>query len=179
MNVHSFHSAVLPTNRLTAEQRNAILSVCDAAYGEPMTQYLADIGPGTHLLGYEHDHLVAHAMIVERVLYPEGASPLQTAYVELVATHLAAQRRGHATELLRLVPLLADQFDIAALSPSDAAFYARLGWQLWRGPLAMRHAECIEATPDEEIMILRLPKTPPALDLDVQLAVDWRPGEVW
>jgi len=34
------------------------------------------------------------------------------------------------------------------------------------------------ATPDEEVMVLRLPGSP-LLDLDASLAVDWRPGEVW
>ena len=69
-------------------------------------------------------------------------------------------------------------YDIAALSPSDPAFYARLGWELWRGPLAVATDAGITPTPDEEVMILRLPKTPP-LDLHGTLVAPWRPGDVW
>jgi len=69
-------------------------------------------------------------------------------------------------------------YDIGALSPSDPAFYARLGWELWRGPLAVATDAGITPTPDEEVMILRLPKTPP-LDLHGTLVAPWRPGDVW
>jgi aminoglycoside 2'-N-acetyltransferase I len=82
--------------------------------------------------------------------------------------------------LLRaLVPLLAD-YDVGALSPSDPAFYERLGWELWRGPLSVRTATGLEASDSEEqAMILRLPRTPEALDLTAPLSVEWRPGDAW
>jgi hypothetical protein len=56
--------------------------------------------------------------------------------------------------------------------------YARLGWEFWRGPLFIRRAGRLIPTPDEEVMILRLPKTPP-LDLEAPLSVEWREGELW
>ncbi|GAF68279.1 unnamed protein product, partial [marine sediment metagenome] len=34
-------------------------------------------------------------------------------------------------------------------------------------------------TPGEEVMIHRLPHTPPSLDLHAPLSTDWRPGDVW
>jgi aminoglycoside 2'-N-acetyltransferase I len=69
-------------------------------------------------------------------------------------------------------------FDLGGLSPSDPGFYARMGWESWRGPLAIRSAEGLLATPGEDVMILRLPRTPP-LDLDSSLSAEWRSGELW
>jgi hypothetical protein len=34
------------------------------------------------------------------------------------------------------------------------------------------------STPEEQIMILQLPQTPP-LDLTLPLSAEWREGEVW
>ena len=65
-----------------------------------------------------------------------------------------------------------------ASSPSFAVTYARLGWEFWRGPLFIRRADRLIPTPDEDVMILRLPKTPP-LDLEAPLSAEWREGELW
>jgi len=70
-------------------------------------------------------------------------------------------------------------FELAALSPSDPAFYERLGWELWQGPLFIRTDDGLLLSPGEEqVMILRLPRTPP-LDLDAPLSAEWRQGELW
>lgn len=132
-----------------------------------------------HLLGRVDGRLVSHLMLVERALQPEGHPPLRTAYVELVATHPAAQRRGHASTLLRALPPLMTDFELGGLSPSEAGFYARLGWEPWTGPLSVRTSDGLEPTPDEELMVLRLPRTPPTLDLARGISVEWRRGEVW
>jgi aminoglycoside 2'-N-acetyltransferase I len=157
-----------------------ILALCEAAYEEPLAQEFMNVGPGLHLLAFDGDALVAHTMLVDRTLLAGDGTMLRTGYVELVATHPAHQRKGHATALLRaLVPLLAD-YDVGALSPSDPAFYERLGWELWRGPLSVRTATGLEASDSEEqAMILRLPRTPEALDLTAPLSVEWRPGDAW
>ena len=44
---------------------------------------------------------------------------------------------------------------------------------------AIRTAGGLEATPDETVMILRLPGTPTDLDLDAALSAEWRRGEPW
>jgi aminoglycoside 2'-N-acetyltransferase I len=68
---------------------------------------------------------------------------------------------------------------LGGLSPSDAKFYARLGWESWRGPTAIRTpAGGLLDTTGEDVMILRLPGTP-ALHLDARLTAEWRPGELW
>ena len=108
---------------------------------------------------------------------------MRTAYVEAVATAPGHQRRGIATTVLqRLVDVVAADptWQLAALSPSDAAFYERLGWELWRGPLAIRRDGHLEPSPDDEqVMIRRLPRTPATLDLTALLTAEWREGELW
>jgi GNAT superfamily N-acetyltransferase len=167
------------TTALDARQRRAVLDLCRAAYDEDLAHYLADIGPGVHALGCVQGTLVAHAMIVRRELHTAG-HVLQAAYVELVATLPRAQRRGHGSAVLQALAGQMDAFDIGALSPSDAQFYARLGWELWRGPLLVRtDGGVVPSPPDEQVMVRRLPRTPADLDVHAPLSVEWRPGEVW
>ncbi|HUR93885.1 MAG TPA: GNAT family N-acetyltransferase [Gemmatimonadales bacterium] len=164
---------------LTARVREAIRALCEEAYQEELASYFTDVGPGLHLLGRVDGALVTHAMLVPRVLETAATGQMRTAYVELVATRPSHQRRGYASHLLEaLIPFMRD-FTIGALSPSDAAFYDRLGWERWRGPLSVRTPSGDVPTPDEEVMILRLPRTPSALDVDAALSIEWRPGEVW
>jgi aminoglycoside 2'-N-acetyltransferase I len=165
---------------LDAAEHAELLAVCNAAYGEPMVGYLADIGPGLHALGRVAGRLVTHAMIVSRTLATPSHPVLHTAYVELVAPLPSAQGRGYASALLQALEASMARWTIGALSPSDAIFYARLGWEMWRGPLAVRAPGGLEpSAPDEEVMIRRLPLTPADLDLDEPLTVEWRKGEVW
>jgi aminoglycoside 2'-N-acetyltransferase I len=103
---------------------------------------------------------------------------LRTAYVEAVATEPAFQRRGFATAVMQRVAHAIGDFDLGGLSPSEVGFYERLGWELWRGPLSIRSAAGLIPTPNERVMILRLPRTPP-LDLHSPLSAEWREGELW
>lgn len=169
----------VPAAALSDPVLDEVRAVCRDAYGEDMTPYFADIGPGVHLLGRRDRTLVAHAMWVDRALYPASRAPLDAAYVELVATRVAHQRQGYATRLMRRLAEEIRRYAIGALSPAVTPFYERLGWEMWRGPLFVRTPAGTEATPDERIMVLRLPRTPADLDLGAPLAVDWRPGEVW
>jgi hypothetical protein len=153
-------------------------ALCDAAYQENLGPYFHAIGPGEHLLRWLDGELASHLMWVTRWLQPGDGPPLKTAYVELVATAPWLQRQGHATALLRHFPSQVLEFDLAALSPATERLYARLGWQFWRGPLMARSTEGVVPTPEEQVMILTLPRTP-HLNLDAPLSVEWRPGEVW
>jgi aminoglycoside 2'-N-acetyltransferase I len=172
---------IVPSQSATPAMREEIRALCSLAYDEEFAPYLADIGPGVHLLGRLGPLLVAHVMWVPRWLQPGAGPRLRTAYVEAVATHPSHQRRGFATELLARVAREIQDHDLGALSPSDAGFYARLGWQSWQGPLFIRTRDDQgeTPTPDEEVMILRLPRTPPDLDLTAPLSAEWRPGELW
>lgn len=152
--------------------------LCDAAYETDTRRFFEQLGAGEHLLGYQDEALVSHLMWVTRWLQPEGGKSLRTAYVEMVATDPSFQRRGHASELLREFPNHVGEYDLAALCPATEGLYARQGWQFWRGPLSTRRHGILELTPDERVMLLPLPRTPP-MDWDSGLSVEWRPGEVW
>jgi aminoglycoside 2'-N-acetyltransferase I len=169
---HVTSSAMAPA--LSAEVR----ALCDAAYRTPTAPYFEALGDGDHLFGRRNGVLVSHLMWVTRWLKISNGPPLRTAYVEMVATAPSAERQGFASELLRnLVPLVQD-FDIAALCPATESLYLRLGWRFWRGPLATRKDGVLIPTPEERCMVLPLARTP-LLDLDEPLSVEWRAGEVW
>jgi len=167
---------VITSDKLTSGDAAAIIDLCRRAYDEDLERYFRDLGGGTHVMGYLEDRLVSHAMWVTRWLQPEGGPFLRTAYVELVATDPAVQRHGHASAVLRRVAQAIGDFDLGALSPATSEIYARLGWELWHGPLSIRGPEGLIPTPDEQIMILRLPRTPP-LDPNAPLSAEWRAGE--
>ena len=63
----------------------ALTELCVAAFDEPWDDYWSNIGPGVHVLA-EHPErgIVAHAAIVDRLLYP-GDLTLRAGYVEAVA----------------------------------------------------------------------------------------------
>lgn len=64
-------------------------------------------------------------------------------------------------------------------SPFSVAFYMRLGWELWHGPLYVRTETRRERSlRDGDVMVRRLPKSPP-FDVHAARSVEWRPGEVW
>jgi aminoglycoside 2'-N-acetyltransferase I len=174
---------VVAAGNLDDAARAEIIGLCESAYGEPFTRWFEELPGSMHVLARdERGVLISHAAWVTRWLQPAGHPLLPTAYVEAVATAPEHQRRGLATSVLRR---LSDRirpdptWDLAALSPSDPSFYARLGWELWRGPLAIRHDSGLEPTPDEQVMILRLPRTPVILDTTSLLTAEWRVGELW
>lgn len=163
---------------LSSQQRQEIIHLCTAAYNEEFTFLFAALPNSMHVLGYQAGLLVSHAAWVTRWLQPAGMHALRTAYVEAVATAPLHQGKGYATAVMRHLAGQLDDYDLAGLSPSDPAFYARCGWELWRGPLAIRTDNGLVETPGEQVMILRLPRTP-SLDLDAALSAEWRAGELW
>jgi len=175
---------IVTADALSRAARAEIINLCEAAYGEDFTRLFEELPGSVHVLARdERGVLVSHAEWVTRWLQPAGHPVLRTAYVEAVATVPERQGQGLATAVLRhLSDVLGSDptWDLGALSPSDPAFYARLGWELWQGPLAIRRAESVEPSPpDEQVMILRLPRTPATLDLTSLLTAEWRVGELW
>jgi aminoglycoside 2'-N-acetyltransferase I len=170
---------VLGSGALAHDTRERIVHLCNEAYEEDLAHYLDDMGPGLHLLGWLDEALVSHVAIVPRWMQPAGHEMMHTAYIELVATAPRFQRRGLASTLIRRAVVESAAYELAALSPSEEPFYARLGWEMWRGPLSVRTSTGLVPTPEEEVMIHRLPRTPPTLDLDLPVSIEWRRGEVW
>lgn len=176
----SLQLTLVESAALSPDRYCEVVALCNAAYGEDLTELMATFGPCTHVLGSIGPDLVSHAMWVKRWLQP-GASPaLQTAYVEAVATHPAHQRQGYATAVMQhLAHNIPESYAIAALSPATIGIYERLGWRFWRGPLSIRlPSGACEPTPGDTVMVLQLPGRA-ALSLDQPLSVEWREGELW
>ncbi|MBN1147265.1 MAG: GNAT family N-acetyltransferase [Anaerolineales bacterium] len=152
--------------------------LCNRAYEEDVRPLFATFVDATHVLGFLGKALASHAMWGDRWLQPGDGDPLRSAYVEMVATEPHLQRRGYATAVMRRLASAIRGYDLGALCPAEPGLYTRLGWVFWRGPLFIRSPDGLIPTPDESIMILRLPKTP-ALDLDQPLSAEWRAGELW
>ena len=170
---------VIASEATTVSTLRQICDLCTEAYAENFSVYIEFLGSGVHVVGRLEGEVVSHAMWVTRMLEPGGRPALRTAYVEAVATKPAYQHRGFASEILTRLAAEIRDFDLGALSPSDPSFYARLGWEPWRGPLFIRTDQGLLATPDESVMILRLPRTPADLDVTASLSAEWRTGELW
>jgi aminoglycoside 2'-N-acetyltransferase I len=156
----------------------AIISLCDEAYEEELSSLFATFINPTHVMAYLGDVLVSHAMWVTRWLQPGALPLLRTAYVEMVATAPAYQGQGFGTAVMQRLAGEIQDFDLGGLSTGSPGFYARLGWQSWRGPLFIRTDTGVLPVPDDSMMFLRLPKMP-ALDVTAPLSAEWRAGELW
>ncbi len=129
---------------------------------------------GVQVLLRDEAGLVGHAAVVPRTLW--SGRDLRVGYVEGVAVRPDAQQRGHGRALMAAVQ--AQPYDVLALSTTDAGlpFYLALGWQPWRGPLAVRTPQGVVRTPEDDGSVLVLGS---GLDLAAELVCDWRRGDVW
>src|SRR4051794_424799 len=126
--------------RRTAEmeqtKRDAVVGVCLAATPAAggFRELFSLLPPdGLHLLGYHAGRLVSHAVVTTRWLQPTGLPLLRTAYVDAVATLPDYQGRGFGSAVMRGLAAAVTDFDIACLETGRVGFYARLGWERWRG----------------------------------------------
>jgi aminoglycoside 2'-N-acetyltransferase I len=169
-----------PTETLDDRTRSEIVRVCVAAHAEPDFERLFQYIPsgGRHFMAYAGDALVSHAVVTKRWLWIAGNRRLLTAYVDAVATLPAFQGQGYGTAVMGLLATGIEDYDIACLETERPTFFERLGWELWRGPLAGVRASQVIPTPGQQgIMILRLGRTPD-LDLDGALTIEYD-GRIW
>ena len=173
---------VLKTEELDADTRNAIIDLCVIAHQEDDFKNLFSYVPagGLHFLAFQDDQLVSHAMVTTRWLQPEGQPLLKTAYIDAVATLPAQQGLGHGSAVMRQVAnTIDDEYLLACLETDRVRFYERLGWQIWRGPMAGRSEQGLIPTPEQEgILILRLSQTP-TLNLDSLLTIECQDERIW
>jgi len=164
---------------LSPGTRENITELCTRAYETDFRVLMETFHGATHILGFASERLVTHALWVPRWLQAGDGPLLHTAYVEAVATHPDFRRRGFAGTVMQRVVDEIQDFELGGLSPFSAEYYARLGWELWRGHLFIRTKHGLEPSPeDERVMILRLAKTP-ELDLTAPLSAEWREAELW
>ena len=169
---------VLHADQLTSQQLADIHALCDRAYQADLEPLFRTFSDTTHVLGWWNSAIVSHAMWVTRWLQPSSQPPLRTAYVEMVATEPEFQGRGFATAVMRRLASAIHDFQLGGLSPAEPMLYEKLGWVFWQGPLFIRTPGGLLSTPEDSVMILRLPGTPP-LVLTSALSAEWREGELW
>lgn len=176
---------VLHTDELGADLTGDLIALCEAAFGEPFAAAWEQVGPGLHVIAEMAGQPVAHAQIVDRRLYQghEADLAMDVGYVESVATRPDAQRRGHATAVMRRVgEIIAEEYAMGGLATGNNAFYERLGWETWRGPVGVRMPDgerVHDPGEDGHVMVLRTPRSPADLSLDAPVFVDWRAGNPW
>jgi len=170
------------TEDLDAGQRRRISDVCNHANDTEEFDDLFRIyipSGGRHIVGTIDGVVVSHAVVTTRWVQPAGCEPLRTAFVDAVATDPAAQHRGAATTVIARLNQVIDDYEIGCLQTDIPGFYARIGWERWRGPLAGRRDAELVPTPDQHgVMVLPLPSGPP-LDLDQLLSIEAQPNRFW
>jgi aminoglycoside 2'-N-acetyltransferase I len=171
----------LRTRELDEATRSAVVRLCVDAHQEEDFQNLFSYLPpeGLHVLGYLDEQLVGHAVVTTRWLQLRDLPLLRTAYVDAVAASPAHQRLGVGSAVMSHLASVVVDYDVACLETDRVAFYERLGWEEWRGPLAGRSDEGLIPTPDQTgVMILRLPRTP-ELDPDALLTIEASAARIW
>ena len=163
------------------QTRARVVRLCVDAHREPDFANLFMYLPpeGIHVLAYLDGRLAGHAVATTRWLQIGDGPLLRTAYVDAVATAPSHERRGVGTAVMRHLAVAVEDYDVACLETDRVAFYERLGWEEWRGPLGGRSDDGFVPTPGARgIMILRLPRTP---DLDVRelLTIEAHPARIW
>ena len=170
------------TEDLSPAVRARIIDVCNAANNTTAFHELFDFIPsgGRHALCHMDGDLVSHAVVQTRWLQPDGMPVLRTAFVDAVATLPRAQHRGASSACMRALAGALDGYEVACLQTDIPGFYERLGWEVWRGPLAGRNEDgTLIPTPDQRgVMVFRLAATP-VLDLDDRLSIEVQPARIW
>jgi GNAT superfamily N-acetyltransferase len=162
--------------------RQAVIDVCVAAHESDefrhmFTKYFAS--GARHFLAYDGDTLVSHAVVSTRGVQPEGLPILRTAFVDAVSTLPSRQNQGYGSAVMQSLAVNIGDYEIGCLQTDRMSFYAHLGWEEWRGPLAGRSDDGLIATPDQRgVMVFRLLNTPP-FDLDAALTIERQPERIW
>lgn len=157
---------VTPTTLLDMAERAAIVTLCTAAFEQDFASLFDLVPPTTiHIRAFRNDQLVGHACWAPRPLQVNAGPTLTAAYVDAVATDHTLQGQGIGSAVLTRLAEETSTAQLRALSTARISFYTRLGWQRWRGRVAVRTAAGLLDTPDDAVLILPTVHTP-ALDLD-------------
>ena len=135
---------------------------------------------GRHFVACQDDLPVSHASVVARILEVNGR-PLQTGYVEAVATEPDFQGNGFgALVVAEATRWISGSYEFGALGTDAYAFYQRFGWERWKGTTLVRDGDTVWRTQeaDDAMMVLRCPPSN-AIDLEGTLLCEARPGDDW
>jgi aminoglycoside 2'-N-acetyltransferase I len=177
MEVRTAHTAALSPSELAAVHR-----LLDGAFEGQLDAHDHEhaLG-GVHAMAWEGGELVAHGAVVMRRLL-HGGRALRTGYVEGVVVRADRRRRGLGSAVMAaLEAVIRGAYELGALGATSAgaALYAPRGWQRWPGTLSVVAPDGgRRRTPDEEGHVYVLAVTA-RLDVDGDLACDWRDGDVW
>jgi len=169
------------TEDIGPDLRASVIRVCIAAHDNQDFENLFSYIPsgGRHFLAYSDDEVVAHAVVTTRWVQPDGQPELRTAYVDAVSTLPSCQGRGFGSAVMRRLGEQIDDYAIGCLQTERTTFYQRVGWELWRGPLAGRGEHDLIPTPDQKgVMVFRLPHTPP-VDVDGSMTIECQASRIW
>jgi aminoglycoside 2'-N-acetyltransferase I len=171
----------LHTAALHPDELAAIRGLLDDAFDGKFedTDWSHALG-GMHVMALDDEELVAHGSVVQRSMLV-GDAPLRCGYVEAIAVRGHRRSEGIGGNITQwLTEFVKQAYDFGALSASSAgqSVYARCGWELWRGDLAVLSPEGLVSVEDHRGSVMVLECSQP-LDLDARIACDWRSGEAW
>ncbi|MEI9906861.1 MAG: GNAT family N-acetyltransferase [Actinomycetota bacterium] len=151
------------------------------AFGEDFSieDWLHGLG-GTHVCVRQNGVLVSHAAVIKRQIFIEDQT-FRTGYVENMATLIDHQSGGFGrAAILEANKIIAENFELGALSSSSNTFYEKFGWENWEGPsYVVTNGNWIRSeSEDDSIMILRTSKSQ-GLDLRSRIACEERLGDSW
>ncbi len=170
--------SVVPMEHFDPGLRAAIIALCTRAFAQDFGNLFGFVPDSRHLLAYHDGVLIGHACWETRQLQPEGRLPLRTGYVNAVAVKPALHGHCVGSVIIARVNAALQRYDLGGLSTPRVSYYTRLGWERWTGPTAARSTDGLVPTPDDTVMLLRTPTTPP-LDTTTLLIADWRVGQPW
>jgi aminoglycoside 2'-N-acetyltransferase I len=172
---------VVPDADLDDEVRQASRALVFEAFGDRFTRDDWDHATGGwRIVLLDGSAVVAHAAVVPRRLMV-GRSPVAAGYVEAVATRRELQGTGAGSAVMAAVAgVIGSEFELGALSTSRTSFYARLGWESWRGPSYVRNGSVVLRTAEEDagLMVLRFGELAD-VDLTSSITCDSRAGDDW
>lgn len=172
---------VVHTASLLPADLDAVRALLQACFDDLTEADVEHALGGLHTMVWDGGELVAHGSVVMRRLLHAGRA-LRCGYVEAVAVRADRRRQGHGSAVMAVLEqVVCSAYDVGALGATDEAvpLYTGRGWLLWTGTTSVVHPDDgLRRTPDDDGGVYVLPGSR-LLDLDGDLACDWRDGDVW
>nr|WSW66634.1 GNAT family N-acetyltransferase [Streptomyces sp. NBC_00995] len=174
------------TSRLAPAALDEIHAFLDTAFagtfgGEDWDHTLG----GIHVCVHDASGLLAHGAVVQRRVVHSGRSR-RIGYVEGVAVRAGRRREGLGGQVMAALEEVVDRayaFGALSASAAGAALYARRGWTVWPGRIAVQGPQGVERLPEEEGSTYVRGVAGAAVASDGTpgaevLVFDWRDGDV-